>query len=147
MDVVALQRGEGAAVDRQDMRVSDDERQEVAERLRTALGEGRLELDEYDQRVQSAYQAKTYRDLVPLTADLPDVPMPMPPVQGRVREEQQSAHPNRTVALLSVVFVFIGLSVLLSVASGGVLVPFWPLFIFGFWGLARSGRSGRCGRR
>lgn len=143
MDVVALQRGEGAAVDRQDMRVSDAERQEVAERLRTALGEGRLELDEYDQRVQSAYQAKTYRDLVPLTADLPDVPMPMPPVQGRVREEQQSAHPNRTVALLSVVFVFIGLSVLLSVASGGVLVPFWPLFIFAFWGLARSGRCGR----
>ncbi|BCJ28022.1 hypothetical protein Asera_21300 [Actinocatenispora sera] len=143
MDVVALQRGEGAAVDRQDMRVSDAERQEVAERLRTALGEGRLELDEYDQRVQSAYQAKTYRDLVPLTADLPDVPMPMPPVQARVREQQRSAHPNRTVALLSVVFVFIGLSVLLSVASGGVLVPFWPLFIFGFWGLARSGRYGR----
>jgi len=125
------------------MRVSDAERQEVAERLRTALGEGRLELDEYDERVQSAYQAKTYRDLAPLTADLPDVPMPTPPVAGRARETQRTGPPNRTIALLSVVFVFIGLSVLLSVASGGVLVPFWPLFIFGFWGLARSGRYGR----
>ena len=145
MGAVALQRGEGAAVDRQDMRVSDGERQEVVERLRTALGEGRLELDEYDQRVQSAYGAKTYRELVPLTADLPDVPMPMPPVRARSREAQHYGHPNRAIALLSVVFVFIGLSVLLSVASGGVLIPFWPLFIFGFWGLARS--SGRYGRR
>lgn len=133
-------------MDRQDMRVSDAERQEVVDRLSTALGEGRLDLEEYDDRVQSAYQAKTYRELTPLTADLPGLPVPTPMSETRAaaaRPGRTGEPPNRAIAVLSVVFVFIGLSVLMSVATGGVLIPFWPLFIFGFWGLARSGRYGR----
>lgn len=133
-------------MDRQDMRVSDAERQEVVDRLGTALGEGRLDLAEYDDRVQSAYQAKTYRELAPLTADLPGLPVPTPTGEthtAAARPGRTGESPNRAIAVLSVVFVFIGLSVLMSVATGGVLIPFWPLFIFGFWGLARSGRYGR----
>ncbi|GAA4201179.1 DUF1707 SHOCT-like domain-containing protein [Actinocatenispora rupis] len=132
-------------MDRQDMRVSDAERQEVVDQLGTALGEGRLDVEEYDERVQSAYQAKTYRDLVPLTADLPGLPVPAPLGEKRaaLARARGGEPPSRAIAVLSVVFVFIGLSVLMSVATGGVLIPFWPLFIFGFWGLARSGRYGR----
>ncbi len=53
------------------LRVSDDDRHKVAEILRQAAGEGRLDLDELDERLESAYAAKTYADLVPITADLP----------------------------------------------------------------------------
>jgi hypothetical protein len=51
----------------------------VAQRLLVAVGEGRLDLNEYDERVQRAYSAKTYVELAPLTADLPrPVPPPLP---------------------------------------------------------------------
>jgi len=53
------------------LRVSDADRHKVAEILREAAGEGRLDLDELDERLESAYAAKTYADLVPITADLP----------------------------------------------------------------------------
>jgi hypothetical protein len=53
------------------MRVSDAERQAAAERLRAAMGEGRLDLLEYDTRLARAYQAVTYADLDKLFTDLP----------------------------------------------------------------------------
>jgi hypothetical protein len=58
------------------MRVSDAERHVVAELLRTAAGEGRLDLDELDQRLEATYAAKTYADLVPILADLPGSHLP-----------------------------------------------------------------------
>ena len=53
------------------LRISDDDRHKVAEVLRQAAGEGRIDLDELDQRLEAAYHAKTYGELVPITADLP----------------------------------------------------------------------------
>jgi hypothetical protein len=53
------------------LRISDDDRHRVAEVLRTAAGEGRIDLDELDERLEATYAAKTYADLVPITADLP----------------------------------------------------------------------------
>src|SRR4051794_35106417 len=53
------------------MRVSDAERQAAAERLRAAMGEGRLDLTEYDSRLGLAYAAVTYADLDRLFTDLP----------------------------------------------------------------------------
>lgn len=53
------------------LRVSDEERHAVAEVLREAAGEGRITLDELDGRLEATYAARTYADLVPLTADLP----------------------------------------------------------------------------
>jgi hypothetical protein len=53
------------------LRVSDADRHKVAELLREAAGEGRLELDELDARLDATYSAKTYSDLVPITMDLP----------------------------------------------------------------------------
>ena len=58
--------------DRQDMRASDADRQEVVERLRGALDEGRLKMNEYLERMELAYEAVTYRDLAPLCRDLPE---------------------------------------------------------------------------
>jgi Domain of unknown function (DUF1707) len=57
--------------DRARLRISDDDRHRVAELLRVAAGEGRLDIEELEERLESAYAAKTYADLVPITADLP----------------------------------------------------------------------------
>ncbi|BFU45817.1 hypothetical protein KRMM14A1004_40540 [Krasilnikovia sp. MM14-A1004] len=53
------------------LRTSDSEREQVATILRAAMGEGRLNLAEGEERLAAAYAA-TYRDeLTRLTADLP----------------------------------------------------------------------------
>lgn len=57
--------------DRNRLRVSDAERDQVAEVLREAAAEGRITLDELDERLDATYAAKTYADLEPLTGDLP----------------------------------------------------------------------------
>jgi uncharacterized protein DUF1707/cell wall-active antibiotic response 4TMS protein YvqF len=54
-----------------ELRASDADRERVAKILHEAMGEGRLDINELDERLQSVYQAKTLGDLVPLTADLP----------------------------------------------------------------------------
>ncbi|MFD9906741.1 DUF1707 domain-containing protein [Streptomyces sp. NPDC059063] len=54
-----------------DLRASDADRERVAEVLREAMAEGRLDMDEFNERLDAAYQARTYGDLAPLTQDLP----------------------------------------------------------------------------
>lgn len=56
---------------RADLRVSDADRHEVADILREAAGEGRLDIEELEERIEEAYKAKTYADLEPITQDLP----------------------------------------------------------------------------
>jgi hypothetical protein len=53
------------------LRVSDADREQAAEVLRTAAGDGRLTMDELDERLTAAYAAKTYADLEAVTSDLP----------------------------------------------------------------------------
>ncbi len=54
------------------MRISDADRHQVAEILRQAAGEGRLDIDELDERLEATYAARTYADLAPITHDLPE---------------------------------------------------------------------------
>ncbi|MFC4852010.1 DUF1707 SHOCT-like domain-containing protein [Actinophytocola glycyrrhizae] len=61
---------------RDEMRAGDNDRQAVADKLKQAHDEGRLELVEYDERLQRAYAAKTYGDLKGLLDDLPTAPLP-----------------------------------------------------------------------
>ena len=58
-------------VDQLTMRASDRDRQQVVDRLRSALEDGRLTMDEYVNRMEAAYKAATYGALSPLCADLP----------------------------------------------------------------------------
>ncbi len=53
-------------------RVSDMERENVAELLRESAGEGRLSYTELEDRLEGVYGAKTYGELVELTTDLPN---------------------------------------------------------------------------
>jgi hypothetical protein len=86
------------------LRISDDDRHRVAEVLRQAAGEGRIDLDELDERLEATYAAKTYGDLVPITADLPGagVPAVVRParVPARVPPGAVAAH-GSSVAVMS----------------------------------------------
>jgi DUF1707 SHOCT-like domain len=59
-----------------EIRASDAEREQVAAELGRAVGEGRLTLAEFSDRVGQAHAAVTRAELVPLTADLPAVTAP-----------------------------------------------------------------------
>jgi hypothetical protein len=61
------------------MRASDRDRQAVAELLRRHLLAGRLELEEFEERLGRAHAARTLVELGELHADLPDLPV-APPV-------------------------------------------------------------------
>lgn len=52
-------------------RAGDADREAVADRLRVAAGDGRIDLAELDERLTQAYAAKTYGQLQVLVADLP----------------------------------------------------------------------------
>ncbi|MGA8117640.1 MAG: DUF1707 domain-containing protein [Actinocatenispora sp.] len=55
------------------LRASDTDRERVAQVLHTAAGEGRLTLDELQDRLDTVYSARTYGELEPVLADLPGV--------------------------------------------------------------------------
>jgi hypothetical protein len=64
----------------ENLRVSDADRERVAERLREHYAEGRLTSDEFDERLNAALNAKTVRDLRGVMTDLPEAePAPVPP--------------------------------------------------------------------
>src|SRR5688500_2421043 len=98
------------------MRAADTDREAVVERLRTALGEGRLELHEFDERVAGAYQAKTYAELDRLLSDLPGV---APVSRSQLAPAPTLAPPAAPVLLA---------------ASGPV--PRWLAALWGTWAAA-----------
>lgn len=135
------------------LRVADRDREAVAKRLGAALAEGRLDLDEFDERVAKAYAAKTVADLAGLTADLPGGPMtgPVPAVpSANVPRDQVIARFGQLCVTTSRVITPVGAYPLtgsawrlvdewhevretppwaVAVAVGGFLVvPFFSLF-------------------
>lgn len=54
-----------------DLRASDADREGVVSALAGAYGEGRLTVDEHQERVESAYAARTLGELADLLTDLP----------------------------------------------------------------------------
>ncbi len=65
------------------MRVSDADRERVAERLRDHFADGRLTSEELDERVTAALRAKTAGELRAVMTDLPE-PAPAGPFSGQV---------------------------------------------------------------
>jgi Domain of unknown function (DUF1707) len=55
-------------------RAADADRDAVAEQLRIAAGEGRIDPWELEERLSQAYRARTYGELATLVADLPTQP-------------------------------------------------------------------------
>lgn len=63
-----------AVPDRGNLRASDADRERVADVIRQAAGDGRLTMEELDQRLDAVYAARTYAELEPITRDLPQAP-------------------------------------------------------------------------
>jgi hypothetical protein len=75
----------------QKLRASDADRERVSEVLREAAGDGRLTMDELDERLDAVYAAKTYAELEPITNDLPDAGT----AGSRAASSAASADPSR----------------------------------------------------
>jgi hypothetical protein len=125
---------ESSRQDASALRIGNAEREQAVNLLGEHFASGRLDADEFDERVARAYRAKTERDLQPLFADLP-----------ASRAIQPAAPPARPVGLpprRSIVPVLI--LMLLIVATVGWVahehVP--PLFVFPliwlFWAHRRT---------
>lgn len=85
------------------MRISDADRQRVADVLRDAAGEGRIDLDELEERLELTWQAKTYGELVPITLDLQatgPVPHPAAPPVRRTPSSVPAVGHNSSVAIM-----------------------------------------------
>lgn len=67
------------------LRVGNTEREAVAAELREHYAHGRLSMEEFNQRLDATFAAKTQRDLAEVTADLPHIrtqPTPLPASQA-----------------------------------------------------------------
>jgi hypothetical protein len=91
--------GELDRPDPSQLRVSDADRHRVAEILREAAAEGRIDIEELDERLESTYAAKTYGDLVPLTSDLP-VPHPEGSPAPRPQPSVPAARYDSSIAVM-----------------------------------------------
>jgi hypothetical protein len=86
------------------IRAADSDRDQVAEVLHQAYAEGRIDDQEHSERLLAALRAKTFDDLIPLTADLvPDTPAPSPARSHPTTDSTSPGDPDRiTVALTDV---------------------------------------------
>lgn len=73
-------------------RPSDSDRQRVADRLRQAVDEGRLDLHEYDQRLRASEQAPTMAALERVVADLPAAPEAVLAQIGEITITENTVH-------------------------------------------------------
>jgi hypothetical protein len=123
-----------------ELRVSDADRDLIAERLRVAAGEGRLSADELEGRLEAAFSARTAAELEPLVADLPDLARPPRPTRRR-----RGPDPDHLRAYIAVNAMLVAIWAL---TGGGYFWPIWPILGWGVGVLADAGRLGRpCRRR
>ncbi|MEV6349229.1 DUF1707 domain-containing protein [Actinoplanes sp. NPDC051851] len=139
------------------MRSSDSEREKVAEVVRVAMGEGRLTLDEGEERLVRTYASRYRDELTALTRDLP-AQSPRPPATRRsmspspqrpATRRSMSPSPRRPATRRSMsrhtvrVMIAGGVLTALWAASGAHF--FWPAIPLTFLvaGLIRHARYGR----
>ena len=136
----------GSESDRPPVRASDGDRQRVADLLRQHTTEGRLTIEEYEQRVDAAYAARTVADLRPLLADLPvrlDEVLPswqQPPavVPHQAAPAAERERPVRVQwAVAGVAVVVLGLALVMASRGGIVGLPLLLLGILFFSGGGR----------
>jgi hypothetical protein len=114
---------------------SDGDRERIAERLQAAAGEGRLTPAELEQRLETAFSARTEAELEPLVADLP-----APGHEPRPRDRSHVHAYVGTMLLLVAIWALTG---------AGYFWPIWPMLGWGIGVVADSGvrLGGPCRRR
>jgi hypothetical protein len=98
-----------------DLRISDAERADVVDLLSTHYEDGRLDQAEFDQRLDQAMKARTYKDLTGLFADLPVTAGPgasggsgtsgVPDVPGRRGPWRFGAWNQRALLLIAIIAI------------------------------------------
>lgn len=105
------------------LRAADSDRQRVADRLKSALDEGRLSLHEYDERVAAAYAARTHAELRVLVQDLP---------RPRLRPGERPRLPTALIVLWTVwgaiAAVNVVIYVLVTLSTAQFIHP-WPIWL------------------
>ncbi|MEV5413890.1 DUF1707 domain-containing protein [Thermopolyspora sp. NPDC052614] len=122
-----------------EMRASDGDRDRVAEALREHMAQGRLTVEEFNERLELLYTSKTYGELARLTADLPDTDLHNLPAR--------SAQPAKTPAVTkktdlrahwaawaTVVTINWMVYFAVTLSSDGSVYP-WPIWVTGPWGI------------
>jgi hypothetical protein len=109
------------------MRISDADRAEVADRLSKHYSDGRLDQAEFNERLDRAMNAKTQADLNGLFADLPATDEPDKAAKA-VRQPDQRPRNRRPVQRV------VGLILIAVVAIFAARALMWPFF--GFFGFA-----------
>jgi hypothetical protein len=131
-------------VDRPEMRASDADRDRIADVLRDAHADGRLDYDDLLERLDASYTAKTYGDLDRLVADLPRTasqPTTRPVERPGVRRpappaRRPSGGPTNGMAVASMI-----LGIVWAGWIGSILAV-----VFGHVALRQIGRTGQDGR-
>jgi hypothetical protein len=128
----------------ENIRVSDADRERVAERLREHYAAGRLSADELDERLSTTLSAKTFGDLRAVLADLPE-PGPIGPegwpVQGMPAPQPSPARPpvyayRRGPRVMPILLVALAAVLLLHGAIGFFFVNFFlVMFVLAMVGL------------
>jgi hypothetical protein len=113
--------------DHANLRASDEQRERAAQEIREHFAAGRLSDDELDDRVQSAYAARTEGDLESLLADLPRLPA------SRAQQKAELAARRRNLQRRMLQEAGGGLSgfVICTAiwAASGASGFFWPIFV------------------
>jgi hypothetical protein len=116
------------------LRASDADRERVAEQLRHATAEGRLDPDELEERLETAFAARTYGELDQLVVDLPGQT-----VRRRDRSERAASVGGgwpgaslwlRPVPIVLALFIF-GPVILALMLAAAVIVA----TVFSAWGV------------
>jgi hypothetical protein len=129
------------------MRASDNDREKIAGRLRDAHAEGRLSINEFQDRLDALYAATTYGELEPLVRDIPVIPTHKTPEIVKptpsAATPPASTRPRRTrgdkamgvlwTIWACAVSVNLVVWVLVSI-SNGEAEYFWPVWVAGPWG-------------
>jgi hypothetical protein len=117
------------------MRVSDAERNEVADRLSAHFADGRLDETEFKERLDAAMGAKTQSDLSGLFDDLPPLPK-----DGLVTPDARNRRRRRSFPVLATIMIV----ALIGLAS--VPPVHWfhvPWFLIGILAIFLWARVGR----
>ena len=117
------------------LRASDADREAVAERLRVASVDGRIDSEELEQRLAAVYEARWVADLDRLVADVVPPPPPAPPAPPQYPAPYAPAYPVATTNGLAVASLIAGFFWI------GWLGSFLAV-IFGHVALGQINRSG-----
>jgi uncharacterized protein DUF1707 len=123
-------RGVSEPVRPEDLRVSDAERQAVADRLRVAQNVGQLDIHEFDERVQSVWGARTRGELERVTADLPAPPSAASAPVRRVFSDDGGGLTMRMLSIIWAASLAVNVVVwgLVAATNDEAIYP-WPIWL------------------